>query len=89
MVDLSTTGARIRTEGNFEKDDMLFLVDVRISRFEPAFTATCIVRRVIDGKEGREYGCEFYGMSADEQEFITRLVLEIQRKDLRTRRANR
>lgn len=89
VVDLSTTGARIRAEAKYEKDDMLFLVDVRISAYEPAFTATCIVRRVIQGEEGPEYGCEFYGMSPDEHEFITRLVLDIQRKDLRMRRANR
>lgn len=88
VVDLSTTGARIRTDGAYEKGDMLFMLDVRVSPYEPALTVTCTVRRVIEVDGVKEYGCEFYGLSTEEQEFITRLVLDIQRKELRTRRAN-
>lgn len=88
VVDLSTTGARISTDAIYEKGDMLFMVDVRFSPYEPALTVTSIVRRVIEADDGREYGCEFYGLSSEEQEAITRLVLDIQRKDLRMRRAN-
>ena len=88
VVDLSTTGARIRTDGAYEKGDMLFMVDVRISPYEPALTVTSIVRRVIEVDGVKEYGCEFYGLSNEEHEAITRLVLDIQRKALRMRRAN-
>lgn len=87
VVDLSTTGARIRTDGIYEKGDMLFMVDIRVSPYEPALTVTSIVRRVIENNGAKEYGCEFYGLSTEEQEAITRLVLDIQRKELRTRRA--
>jgi len=89
VVDLSTTGARISTDGVYEKGDMLFMVDIRFSPYEPALTVTSIVRRVIETDDGREYGCEFYGLSNEEHEAITRLVLDIQRKDLRSRRASR
>ena len=88
VVDLSTTGVRIRTDGTFEKGDMLFLVDIEVSPYEPALTVTAIVRRVINNDEGTEYGCEFYGLSESESEAISRIVLDIQRKELRSRRAN-
>ena len=87
VVDLSSTGVRLRTDGYFEKGDMLFLVDVRISQQEPALTATSIVRRVIENDGVREYGCEFYGLSDLEHEAIARVVLSIQRRELRARRA--
>lgn len=87
IVDLSSTGARIRTKGVYEKDDMLFVVGIRISPYEPALTVTAIVRRVIEKDGAREYGCEFFGLNKQEQESITRLILDIQRKALRTRRA--
>ena len=87
VVDLSSTGVRLRTDGTFEKGDMLFLVDVRISLQEPALNATSIVRRVIENDGVREYGCEFYGLSETEHEDIARVVLSIQRRELRARRA--
>lgn len=88
VVDLSTTGIRIRTDGKYEKGDMLFLVDIRISPYEPAMTVTAIVRRAIPNETDTDYGCEFYGLSQAESQAISRIVLDIQRKELRSRRAS-
>lgn len=89
ILDISSTGVRVRTEGVYEAGDWLFLIDIRISPKDPALTVTCIIRRVIVSAPGaNEYGCEFYGLTTREMDDITRMVLTLQRGMLHSRRSS-
>ena len=90
VVDISGGGVRLRCGKTvkFDMEDWLFLSVENPMEEDARLNYTCCVRRVIDGKDHYEYGCEFINLSDTEQETLLRLVMTFQQRELRARRRN-
>lgn len=88
VQDLSANGARLHCDETaiFRVGEHLLLTmdDPMEKNSEMSFL--CCVRRVEKGENSCEYGCEFEGLSAGEQEQLLRTVMRIQQRELRARR---
>lgn len=90
ILDLSGGGVRLRCgkTARFKEGDWLFLSMADPLDEECRMTYTCCVRRVAEGRQGCEYGCEFDGLTEKEQERLLQAVMTIQQEELRARRRN-
>ena len=90
VMDISGGGVRIRCAKSirFEKGDWLFFSADSPLEEDTRMNYTCCVRRVVDGKDYSEYGCEFDNLTETEQETLPRIVMTFQQRELRARRRN-
>lgn len=89
VLDISGGGTRIICRGatTFAVDDWLFFTAADPCSSGGAIDYTCRVRRATQVEEGWEYGCEFFGLTPQEQESLLKLVVELQHRELRTQKA--
>ena len=88
VMDISGGGVRVRCpkEATFQVDDWLFFSADSPLEDDPRMNYTCRVRRVVEGEDYNDYGCEFDGLTEAEQETLLRIVMAFQQKELRARR---
>ena len=90
ILDISGGGARIRcgAEAKFKVGDWLFLGADDPMQSDNRLNYTCCIRRVVEGRNAYEYGCEFDGLTDAEQERLLQIVMLVQQRELRARRRN-
>lgn len=82
VLDVSAGGARVLSRNVYVEGDR-FQLQVELLPGERPFSVTCKVLRVTPRKGYKyEYGCQFEGVSEQEQQRLLRAVFAIQRKIL-------
>ena len=82
LLNISVGGARISSQEKYEKGDK-FLLNVKLLEDEPLSNMLCRVLRVIEKEDSFEYGCQFQGMTEEDQDKITQSIFEAQRQKRR------
>lgn len=86
VLDVSAGGILIRCQESFLVGQIIRLNDVCLAAAEDPFRFNCrIVRAVVNGSYVN-YGCQFEGLSAKEEDRLMRAILSLQRKSLQSRR---
>lgn len=87
VMDISAGGCLVRCKQEFQSEDRLFLMGMELIPGQEDFAFTCQVRRVIPkGRDGFDYGCQFEGMTAKEEDRLLQAIFQIQRRALQNRR---
>lgn len=80
LLDISAGGARLSTQKTFRIGDTVIL-RVRLLPERERLRLTCRVLRIVHRENGREeYGCQFQGVSPADQEILTQMIFELQRR---------
>lgn len=78
LLNISVGGALIGSEDRYRRGNK-FMLRVKLLEERPPSIMLCQVLRVIEKEESQfEYGCQFLGMSEDEQKKITQNIFEAQ-----------
>ena len=78
LLNISVGGALIGSEDKFRKGNK-FMLRVKLLEDRPPSVMLCQVLRVVEKEESQfEYGCQFLGMTEDEQKKITQNIFEAQ-----------
>lgn len=86
VLDISAGGARVLSRNVYVEGDR-FQLEAELLPDEPPFSVVCRVLRVTPKKGFKyEYGCQFEGVSEQEQQRLLRAVFTIQRKILQAQR---
>ena len=78
LLNISVGGALIGSEDRYRRGSK-FMLKVKLLEERPPSVMLCQVLRVTEKEESQfEYGCQFLGMSEDEQKKITQNIFEAQ-----------
>lgn len=82
LQNISVGGAQISTNRAFSEGERLML-RVQLLPDRPSMALPCEILRALPSEDGRfTYGCKFVEMHESEQDKITRIIFELQRKNL-------
>lgn len=79
LLNISVGGARISSKDKYEKGDK-FLLKVKLLEDRPEAIMLCQVLRVIKKEGSFEYGCQFLGLTEEDQDEITQSIFVAQRQ---------
>lgn len=80
VLDISAGGARIVTKQTHKMGDQV-LLSVRLLAEKESLEIFCRVLRIVHRENGRqEYGCQFLDLGESDQERLTQMIFELQRR---------
>ena len=82
IQDISGGGIRLRCDSSVQVGDHLMVADVLLLEDQEPFYLGCKVLRIIESEGGQSYGCQFEGLSEEEQTRLINEVYALQRQDL-------